>query len=698
MTDSVYWASKPSNEIIDAMRPRIDSYYEWIRSSGRLALWSRVHRQYYAGLVEGGALGTDGEQDELISMNVNDFRSLGQHLIVMTTSQRPHFEPKANNADHRSQTQTILASGILDYVMSQKNLETKAMKCIEMSLLYCDAWITADWDAMKGSDYGVSEDGQSTIKSGDLVFRAYGPIDMVRDFTKADEEDHQWYFARRFVNRYDMAARYPEFAEAIANMPSKLDPLKRPRNVNMFVNMYRYDTDDIEVFDFYHDRTDALPDGRKVTFIADTGSMTMPLFDGPLPYDDLSIYRMTPAVMQGTSHGYSPMYDLLSLQEAENALWSTLASNISAFGVQNVLVPMGSNLTVNSLGGLKMIQYDSKLGPPTGMNLTQNSPDTYKMLELVVKAAETISGVNSVARGNPESSLKSGAALALVQAQAIQFSIGLQQGWVRFLEACGSGIIKLYQRYAQTPQVAELVGVGNKGYVQEFCSQDLDRVTRVCVDLGNPLQRTIAGRVQIAELLGEKGLLKTPDEYIQVLTTGRLEPVLEATQKEMLSIRAENERLSEVPQQPAPQQQGGMMGAPPAPMQPQAPTVTAMLTDNHPSHIREHAAVISSPESRENPQIVMAALAHIQQHIDLWQTMPPALGMALGIAPPPAPPPGMPPQGAPPPNKPPPPGSHPPGNEPLPPPPATLAPNIDAGMPRMPINPETGERAPGAPS
>ena len=101
--DRLYWAAAPTDEIVRKCEPRVNNYFDWARSSGRLSLWSRVHRQYYAGLIEGGALGTDGETDELISVNVNDFRNLGRHIISMTSSQRPYFEPKAVNSDHKSQ-------------------------------------------------------------------------------------------------------------------------------------------------------------------------------------------------------------------------------------------------------------------------------------------------------------------------------------------------------------------------------------------------------------------------------------------------------------------------------------------------------------------------------------------------------------------------------------------------------------------
>jgi hypothetical protein len=694
-----YWACAPPDEICDELRKKIDAYYDWMRSSGRLALWARIHRQYYSGLFDGASLSTDGKQDEQIRININNFRNLVQHLKVMTSSTRPKFDPRAVNSDHKSQTQTILAAGILDYVLKEKNLEPCALEALEIALLFADAFLAVDWDATKGAKVGVHPDGQSFIRSGEIVFRVYSPMDMVRDWTKSREEEHQWFCARRWVNRYDLMSRYPEYADAISNLPTKLDTIKRPKFVNMAASgsLYRYETEDVDVYDFIHDRTDALPEGRKVTMLIDAGD-TPPLYDGPLPFDDLSLYRLTPALMLGTAGGYSPAYDLLSLQEAENNVWTTVISNFAAFGIQNIWVKEGDNVDVATIsGGLKIVQSRE---PPQPLQLVANSKDSYEIMDRLTNSSETISGINSVARGNPEASLKSGAALALVQAQALQFSIGLQQAWTRFFEQVASGVIKCFRRFAKSPQTALIVGKSNKGHLQEFTADDLDQIDRVAVDLGNPLSRSIAGRLQLLDFLGQRNLIRTAQEAIQVITTGALEPALEADQKEMLAIKSENERLSEGA--PAgPEQQPTMnpmspMGSPQMMQAPAAPRVTAMLTDNHPAHIREHAAVIADPESRETPSVVEATLAHIQEHIDLWMAMPPALGAALNIPPPPMPmmPPG---QGGAPQVVPQGPGQQvpPPAQEPAPTDPT--APDGMPSMPNMPKDALTGERAPESP-
>jgi hypothetical protein len=130
---------------------------------------------------------------------------------------------------------------------------------------------------------------------------------------------------------------------------------------------------------------------------------------------------------------------------------------------------------------------------------------------------ETISGVNSVARGDPGNNLHSGAALALVQAQAVQFASSLQQSYVRLVENVGTSLIKILQRYAKEPRIAAIAGKANKANMREFSSEDLTGINRVIVEIANPLSKTTAGRLEIANQLLQMQMIKNPDQYF----TGR---------------------------------------------------------------------------------------------------------------------------------------------------------------------------------
>lgn len=612
----MYWAAAPVTEIADNILDKVDKYYKYLAQSGRLDLYRRSWTYYYRPRLSGGMINPVGQQGELSAISVNNFRNLLMHLETMTLSQRPSFEPRAANTDVESQSQTILGSSLLDYYMREKRLERYIKQGVKDGLMFADAFVVADWDATIGDEHGRDQNGMMKRK-GDIRYKNYNPLNMPRDYTKTSPREENWWIPRDFENKYDLAAQFPDLADKILN--DSMDALESARTT-VLGYFELEDSDQIAVYTLRHDPTPALPQGR-YTRVLDNGTV---LLDGPLPYDETHVYRLAPDEESGTIFGYTVAFDLLPIQEASDIVISTALTNISTFGVQNILLPKGHDLQTSQIaGGLNLMEYDPKVGKPEALNLTNTAPEVYNFMGMLDRWGETISGVNSVARGNPEASLKSGAALALVQSMAVQFSMSLQQSYAELVEDVGSGTIYLLQDFASVPRVAAIAGKSNRPLMKEFSGKDLDKIHRVTVDMGNPLTRTTAGKVNLADALMEKGLIENADQYIQVITTGKLEPVIESKQANNLNIKSENEKLAD-----------GILPR-------------AIITDDHSKHIMEHSVVMASPEVRDDPNgpIMTQTLAHIQEHLTLAQSpgyalLAPMLGHVVKL--PPAPQPGMP--------------------------------------------------------
>lgn len=657
-TDQYFATLKPTELAAECNR-WVDDYAKYLVDTGRSELWRRAYTTYYNGIYRLGSVQRAGETGEFYSLTTNHYRNLLTHMLVMTTSQRPAFEPRATNTDHKSQAQTIVASGILDYYNRDKEMDKSLGLATEYNLIFGEAFVSVEWDTDKGDVYSQSPMGGDPIRQGDVSFNVYSPLEVMSDFTRNKDEGRQWRIVRELKNKYDLAKKYPDMKDRIMNF--SWDP-KYPW-INLFDVRIAHQQDMIPVYRFYHEKTRSLPNGRMFVYV----SNDCWLFDGVLPYEEIPVYRMAAAEQQGSIWGYSIGFDLLPVQEAIDGLVSTILTNQGKFGVQNILMPAGSTISpLQLMDGLNLINYDPKLGKPESLNLTDTPAEIFNFLASLVDTMETIAGVNSVARGNPEASLKSGAALALVQSMAIQFNSGLQKAYAKLLEEVGTALINILKVYAKTPRIAAIAGKSNRSYLKEFTGQDLSAINRVTVDMGNPLSRTTAGKVNMADALLGANLISDPDQYIQVITTGKLEPMIEGKQAELMLIRAENEQLSE----------GG--------------NVTAIALDNHAQHILEHKCVLASPESRANPQIVQNTLNHCMEHIRLWQTTDPSLLAMMGQTPPP--PQQMPP-GA---------GAPVPGADPSAPPPGTgdqfsaqkpaeqMADTIN--LPSQPTNPLTGEQ------
>lgn len=599
---TTYFAARESEATASALLSKAESFFNNLNSNSYTDKLERMWRFYHGAYQESTSGSTHaitfaGEQGELVQLPVNHFRNLAQHIYVMITSNRPVMEARAANTDYKSEAQTYLANGILDYYMREKHLEDALKRACEMSIVMGSGFVKMEWNATAGEVHDVDPETDELVREGEIEFSTLSPFDVIVDGTK-DSWDNDWIMCRTFKNRFDLIAKYPELEDALQGIPSKNED-----------SSYRYSmmsndqTDDIPVYEFYHKKTEALINGRYMLF-CDSDTV---LLDMDLPYRDIPIFRIAPGEILGTPYGYSPMFDIYPIQEGINSLYSTIMTNQNASGVQNFFVPRGSDLSVSSLeGGLNIVEGNSK---PESLNMTETPAEIFKFLDALIQSAETISGVNSVARGNPEASLKSGTALALVQSMSLQFVSGLQQSYVKLIEDCGTSLINILKDFADTPKIVALVGKHNRSYLKEFTGDQISDVNRVIVDVGNPLGRSIAGRVQMAEQLLQMQAIKSPEQYFQVLNTGRLDSMFEGEMDELFNVKHENEMLME----------GG------------SPLVAP--TDRHRLHISEHKSVISNPELRQDARLVALVMDHIQGHMDALRNTDPDLLQLIGEQP-----------------------------------------------------------------
>lgn len=612
---STYFANEPAESIGDCLKAKAEDYYRWINQSGLYKLWKDSYRFYYNGYLTRGQVEQYGKQGEKRFAVTNHYRSLLEHIKALTTNQRPVFEPRAINSDYKSAAQVILARDLLDYYMRHEKLEESIDLCMDFALQSGEGWIVQEWDSSVGKVVGEMEveeyddDGEKKAiptekREGNIRTHTLHPVNVVRDYFKTDPTDNSWIIFRQRINKFELAAKYPKYEEEIVNL-SLTNDLMNMTIVDEFDTRKLSESDLISLYTFRHEKTAAVPEGRQVRFLED-GTV---IFDGKLPYEDIAAYRLMPTVKTNWNMGYTVAFDLLPLQRTLNMLDSTIVTNQSAFGTQNITAQKGSGVDATDLGGgMKLIEYNGDR-PPEPLNLLKTPVEIFNYRETVIKEMETISGVNSVSRGDPQASLKSGAALALVQSMAIQFNSPLQHSYAQLNEGVGTGTLSMLKAYANAPRVALITGVTNSAYMKEFTGKDLEQIDRVIVDMGNPMSRTLSGRITIADTLLERGMVKEPEQYIQMLNTGRLDPILQGATSSMMLIKSENEKLS------------------------QGEQVQALFPENHWLHIKEHATVLASPDAKDVPGLVEVVGAHMQEHINLLKTVNPELLMILGQQP-----------------------------------------------------------------
>lgn len=619
--DNKYFGTDEAKETISYLENKGRNWFSITTTNGYLELVRRSWRTYHGFVTNNPhTIDFEGEQGEILKINNNHFWNIAENIIVLVTANRPKFTARAINTDKKSMVQAELANGILDYYMRIKYLERHIKRAVKYAVVTGTGYVKMEWNSTKGEifDYvepdissvsSFNEDGEAVdangkvmepipVYQGDIEFKTLSFFDVVFDTTKDSPEDHDWVITRTFVNKFDLAQKYPDQADEI--LAIKMD--KETSGLFSFVEFD--ETTDIPVYEFYHNRTESCPEGRHLTYL----NNEVVLSDTFLEYERIPVYRISPGEILGTSFGFSPMFNLIQLQEYLDMLYSTVLTNQYTFGVQNVLSPMGSNIKLSSIsGGLNFIEYNPQFGKPEPLNLTATPAEIFNTIDRIKKDMELISGISATVRGNPESQVRSGTSMALMASQSLQFLSGIQHSYIQLLEDVGTGVINLLKKFASAPRILSIVGKRNATKVEEFKADDLSDIDRVVVDVGNGLMSSVAGKVEIAQNLLQYGAIKSLDKFVQVIQTGNLDSLLENEMDKLDLIRGENEDL--------------VKGETP---------VRALYFDDHVLHIQEHQAVLADSKRRMDDALVMRVTNHIQEHIDLLKGLDPFVAGVVG--------------------------------------------------------------------
>ena len=265
--------------------------------------------------------------------------------------------------------------------------------------------------------------------------------------------------------------------------------------------------------------------------------------------------------------------------------------------------------------------------PPMPMVMPRVDSADIEYSKHLQSTMQVLIGLNDTVRGDPGSNLKAGVSLAMMQAVAVQYMSRFQSSYAQLVREAGALIIETYQQFASAERVIEVSGTDQTRSATTFTKHDISKARTVRVELGNALMRTMAGKLELAQQLIDPTKFPADqpmsrEQFIEFLTTGRLKPLYRADQSSAVAIRSECEALAK--------------GEP----------VEVLMTDRHPSHIREHVAMLDGRQRMQLPPDRIAAISeHIAEHVAQWVQLTltnPVLLAALGIPPAPMmqPPPG----------------------------------------------------------
>jgi len=627
-SQQTYWAARPADELRSEIDRKERRYFEAAVRRGLRAMWSIAWAQYYGtdpsnpNDMATQTLSRTGPEAEFTRFRINEVRSFIRQQNVIAQGERPAFQCLALNSDYDALSSCEISDAVVGYIYKQAIGEGREREILEAEGVWGAAYGHLRWDSEGGDEVQVSVDAvdpqtrgpvldengtpakvPSVQMSGAPYVNVCAPWDVALD---PSSKEMRWAIVRERVSKWELAATYPERAEDILNSAG-LDEWIPER---LFGHNYDIDDDDdCVVHHFYHSRCRAIEGGRYVGICGD-----VVLWDLPCPVKSgLPLVEMASGKFFGSAFGYADSWDLIAIQEMIDQLCSDTASNLSTFGRNTIVYDKGSSLDPKMIAmGLRALAKLPGSEAPSVINYAQMPDSVQWFLTYLHSRHESISGMNSVARGNPGANIKSGQMAALFHAIAIEFQSARQAALDWFREQMANMMLDMVRANADSEFLVEVAGVGERPYLRSFSRQSLAGVRKVRVETTNPLMRSQAGRFEMFQALKDVEPDRR-DAVIRGLTTGNWSGFVDDSKARDLRIQWENEQLS-----------NGV-------------ECRAGAGDHPFRHIPAHWALFeklsSSPDA--DPNVIYQVLSHINDHLMTWQWIDPRLASTLGIPLPP---------------------------------------------------------------
>ena len=580
--------------------------------------WISAYNHFYGDDASWGGItygaSRAGEQGELAAVRVNKARAYAKALQALVTGAKVTWRTQARTGDAGAAAAASLGNSILQDYWARRDLQRLFLRWVEMGIAFGSGYAFAPWDTSIGPPLAADE--EQLHMQGDVAVHILPPWDVWRDPTLKNPESSNWAFVVTYQNRFDLARQHKrlvnrpeatpeEVEDAILSARSgeELDPSRRCRDE---------ESEMVPVWHFFHRRSPALPAGREVVFLSESVVLVNRTLTAT--YGDIPLIPLYADEKLDTAEGWTSFWDGLGVQEVQDAIQTSMATIITTLGNPTVVATVGTDIPDgDTLGrGFRVVEIPAGAEPPQALELAKLPPDALKYVEQLDSSHKQLMGLNDTALGNPQSAQMNAQAFAVLAAIAVQQASPFQGSAFGALSKLGTHILKTLGKNVTEERMVRVTGKSSEALyaVQKYSGKELSPVDGAEVTIGDPMEQTPAGRMQILEILRTiPGVIQSAEQVYQVMQTGRLEPQFRAVRDELNLIQAEYEML----------QRG------------ESPTV--LTTQHHLLHYRENASVLSNPDVLRNPAIVRAVLAHLDQHYLEYFGVPPGGDPATGAPP-----------------------------------------------------------------
>jgi hypothetical protein len=589
---------------------RIRLYAERMIDSGRVDIWFRTSRLYFSRDSDSGLKATSvqvgGRQGELIGTRGNLLGRYHRAVSVLVTGSRPSYSASSIDSSAEAISQVAISNALLAFVIAKRNAEAALRRAEAFMQLYGQSWVGVTWDERGGRPVGRDALGRMRYE-GEIRIEAKRPDEVVYDVDLDENTPNEWVIVARQFSRWSLIGRYPQYRDHILNGTTRtlLEDIRDQLRLDGMRMGARGVGDTVTGYELHSPPSAINPEGCYALWL--DGKVIA--LDRAL-YDDLAHYEMVAEVEPGTRNGHSFLWDLCGPQQVSDSVLSTILTVVTNYGNPVLYEPMDAVMNTSKDAAMNPFSSVKATSAPSFVSLDPSilSP-LVQARDQIEQLMTGITGLNDAALGDAGKS-QSGEALATMHSLALQSVSSAQASYAECFGAVMYGSLLRYRAFAS---VEKIVGIAGKTYsvdATRFKNSPISGIDGVDVEMGAASMRHAAGRKEYADKLFAAGVV-TPEQYLEVQATGKMEPILDRPRTQRGLIEAENERL-----------RAGQM-------------VAVSPYDDHRMHIAQQSIVLDdidvrTPNPDGSPNVVFVVTdTHLAGHLAALKAMDPDLASAL---------------------------------------------------------------------
>lgn len=580
-----YLGNQTGQDFLDGSREFERSWLYTCRERGIWRLWWLIYCQLLGIDSVTGAYNTNqelkfvGSEQQYAMFRVQMARRFIKQREMMAKDQRPSFVGESSNNDAAALAQVNISTRAIEYMLTESKLEQQASKALTALCSFGQGGLMVGWDFKAGKNVPGKEplkdpegnevrmpvlDEQTgepvigvnpetgaqepmtevqmedvEVPSGAPTIKKLYPWQMAVDPYMEDE--HSAVVTKTAVNKYELAAQFPELADKI--LACSIDDEMGDDALFAWGGSRAVSSDTVVLRQYFHKNCTAVPGGRWAGYLKDLGLWGVDTII-PCPLDQgLPVKFMTGPNYFGTAFGYPESGDLLALQQVLNEVISMNVTSIQKRGNANAYKrddvqidqtawSMGGNL-IDLPPGAEAPVWDE---PPKMDSLSQY------VIEFVSEQMRAMLGSNSVTEGNPDANISSGSFAVLLVNVAQKYASENQEAYDNALTGIANDALELTRKNAKNGFWASISGIGDAPYAQIVTNAQLQPLRSIKLVRQSPVLATFPGRLEVFDRL-----IKIPKrdrgDAADMMLIGRMEAFVARDQAAKIRIRKENEWL-----------------------------------------------------------------------------------------------------------------------------------------------------------